>query len=165
MPIYEFYCRPCHTVFSFFARKVDTTTVPPCPNCKATLSREVSQVAYVRTGGDTGGEDGLGDAPIDEARMERAMDAMAGDIDRVGDTEDPRQAAELMRKFSDLSGLRFNGDIEEALDRMSKGDDPDAVGEDLDALMESGAEPFVPEGRGRRVRRVPVYRDPTLHDL
>lgn len=165
MPIYEFYCRPCHTVFNFFSRRVDTTTLPPCPTCKAALSREVSQVAYVRTGGD-GGDDGLGDVPIDEARMEGAMEAMAGDFDRMGDGEDPRQAAALMRKFSDLSGLRFNGEIEDALARMSKGEDPDAVGEDLDAMMEGGAEPFVPEGRGRRLRRLlPAARDPKLYDL
>ena len=25
MPIYEFYCGSCHVVFSFFAKRVDTT--------------------------------------------------------------------------------------------------------------------------------------------
>lgn len=166
MPIYEFYCRPCHTIFSFFSRKVDTATLPPCPRCAATLSRQVSPVACLRGGGD-GGEDGLGDVRLDEARMERAMEALGGEIDRLGDQEDPRQAADLMRKFSDLSGLRFNRDIEEALDRMSHGEDPDAVGEELDALMESGAEPFVSgEVRGRALlRKLPARRDPTLHDL
>lgn len=166
MPIYEFYCRPCHTIFSFFSRKVDTTTLPPCPQCAAPLSRQVSAIAYLRGGGD-GGEDGLGDVRIDEDRMEKAMEAMAGDFDRLGDQEDPRQAADLMRKFSDLSGLRFNGDIEEALDRMSQGEDPDAVGEDLDAMMESGSDPFVSDAGRRRggIRRVPARRDPTLHDL
>ncbi len=166
MPIYEFYCSPCHTIFSFFSRKVNTTALPPCPRCGAALAREVSAAAFLRGGGG-GGEDGLGDVRIDEARMQRAMDALGGEIDRLGDQEDPRQAAELMRKFSDLSGLRFNREIEEALDRMSRGEDADAVGEELDALMESGAEPFVAgEGRGRALlRRLPARRDPTLHEL
>ncbi len=165
MPIYEFYCRPCHTIFSFFSRKVDTTTLPPCPNCTKPLSRQVSAVAYVRGGGD-GGEDGMGDVRIDESRMERAVESMAGDFDSMGDSEDPRKAAELMRKFSDLSGLRFHGDIEEALGRMEQGEDPDAVGEELDAMMESGLEPFVSEG-GRRpkIRRMAARRDPKLYDL
>jgi len=83
----------------------------------------------------------------------------------MGDNEDPRQAAELMRKFSDLSGLRFNGDIEEALERMAQGEDPDAVGEDLDSMMEAGSDPFVADGHGKRVRRVTAFRDPKLHDL
>ncbi len=168
MPIYEFYCRPCHTIYSFFSRKVAPGATPPCPRCNTALSRQVSSVAYLRhgTSGEGDNDDSLGDLPIDEQRMEQAMDAMAGDFERMGDDADPREAATLMRKFSELSGLRFNGEIEEALDRMACGEDPDEVGEDLDALMESGADPFVPEGRGRRMlRRLPAQRDPTLHDM
>ncbi len=167
MPIYEFYCRPCHTIFSFFSRKVDTCGTPPCPRCRAALSRQVSAVSFLRHGS-SGGEDddGLGDLPVDEQRMEQAMEAMAGDFERMGDDEDPRQAAALMRKFSELSGLRFNGEIEQALERMARGEDADEVGEELDALMESGAEPFAAEGRGRRLlRRLPALRDPALHDM
>lgn len=165
MPIYEFYCVKCHAIFNFFARKVDTTSTPACPRCKRPLSREISAVAYLRGGGDDG-DDGLGDVRLDEDRMERAFEAMSGDFDSLGDDEDPRRAAELMRKFSDMSGLQFNADIESALDRMAQGEDPDAVGEELDAMMEAGAEPFVPEGRGRgRAAPRPVERDPTLYDL
>ena len=28
MPVYEFYCADCHTVFNFLARRVDTTASP-----------------------------------------------------------------------------------------------------------------------------------------
>lgn len=123
-------------------------------------------MAFLRGGGE-GEDDGLGDVRIDESRMERAMEALGSEIDRMGDAEDPRQAADLMRKFSDLSGLRFNEEIESALERMSAGEDPDAVGEELDALMESGEEPFVSDdGRLKAVvRESPVQRDPTLYDM
>jgi len=165
MPIYEFYCGACNTVYNFFSRRVDTATVPPCPDCRAPLSREISRIAFLSGQGD-GGEDGLGDVPIDESRMEQAMEAMAGDFERMGESEDPRQAADLMRKFSDLSGLRFNSEIEGALERMAEGADPDAVGAELDAMMEDGADPFVPEGRGKRAaRRAAPRHDPKLYDM
>ncbi len=104
MPIYEFQCTPCRTVFSFFARGVDTTTCPPCPRCGRPLSREVSAVAVLGGGGD-GDEDGLGDVRIDESRMERAMDAMGSQLDSLGDSDDPRAAAAAMKSFSEASGL------------------------------------------------------------
>ncbi|MCK4728291.1 MAG: zinc ribbon domain-containing protein, partial [Desulfobacterales bacterium] len=34
MPIYEFYCEDCNTIFNFFSRSVNTTKRPPCPRCK-----------------------------------------------------------------------------------------------------------------------------------
>jgi putative FmdB family regulatory protein len=46
MPIYEFYCRDCHTIFSFFARRVDTETVPKCPkHARHKLRRQMSRFA------------------------------------------------------------------------------------------------------------------------
>ena len=46
MPIYEFYCRDCHTIFNFFARRVDTETVPKCPkHGKHKLQRQMSRFA------------------------------------------------------------------------------------------------------------------------
>lgn len=169
MPIYEFQCAPCRTVFSFFSRGVDTTTRPACPRCGRPLSREVESVAVLRGGGD-GGDDGFGDIPVDESRMERAMDAMGSQLDAVGDSDDPRAAAAAMRSFSEASGLTFNRDIRDAIDRMASGEDPDAVGADLDTMMESGDSPFVSEtGAGgaasRRTSPLPFRRDPVLYDM
>ena len=167
MPIYEFQCDECRTLYTFFARRVDTTTCPPCPKCGRTLSREVSAIAYVRGGGD-GGEDGLGDVRIDEDRMERAMAAMGDEIDRVGDSDDPKAAAAAMESFSKASGLTFNADVRDAIHRMAAGEDADAVGADLDSIVGDGDSLFVSgDDTGRRSvkRQEPYRRDPTLYDM
>ena len=161
MPIYEFYCERCNALFDFFSRKVDTVTVPGCPLCHAALSREVSQVGYLQGGGD-GGEDGLGDVRLDESRMEKAMEAMECDLDTMDDAEDPQKAAALMRKFSEASGLSFNGDIRDAIDRMASGENPDKVSEDLDAIMLSGKEPFAADAPRKKA---PPTKHPKLYDL
>jgi putative FmdB family regulatory protein len=161
MPIYEFYCASCNILFNFFARKVDTATVPMCPHCHTPLSREVSQVGYLQGGGD-GGEDGLGDVRIDEPRMEKAMESMSGEIESLDDTDDPKKTAEFMKKFSDASGLSFNSDIRNAIDRMASGENPDKVSEDLDAMMISGKDPFAADATRKKA---PPVKDPMLYDL
>lgn len=167
MPLYEFLCDPCRTVFTFFARRVDTTSRPPCPRCGRPLSRNVTAPAYLQGGGD-GGEDGLGDLRLDEDRMERAMAAMGDEIDKAGDSDDPKAAAAAMESFSKASGLTFNRDIRDAIHRMAEGADPDAVGAEIDAMMENGGSPFVSDddsGRRSAAPSTPYRRDPTLYDL
>ena len=34
MPIYEFYCQQCNTVYNFFSKTVNTEKTPYCPTCK-----------------------------------------------------------------------------------------------------------------------------------
>ncbi|MDH3358296.1 MAG: zinc ribbon domain-containing protein, partial [Desulfobacteraceae bacterium] len=47
MPIYEFYCEDCNTLFNFFSKTVNTTKKPKCPKCKTkTLSKQMSRVAF-----------------------------------------------------------------------------------------------------------------------
>ena len=42
MPIYEFYCADCHTIFNFLSKAVNTSKRPPCPKCRRKLERQVS---------------------------------------------------------------------------------------------------------------------------
>lgn len=107
MPIYEFYCHKCNTVYNFFARSAHTDKIPYCPQCKRIkLKRRMSIFAKVSRGGDR--EEGPADdmPPIDEAKMEKAMAMLAGEADRI-DGEDPRRAANLMRKLSEATGLNL----------------------------------------------------------
>jgi len=164
MPIYEFYCANCHTVFNFFSRKVNTSKRPGCPRCKRKLKREVSIFATTGSGGE---DEDMDDCPVDESRMERALTELAGEADRINE-DDPRQAAGLMRKFSRMTGLEFGENIETALSRMEAGEDPERIEQEMGDLMDD-EEPFVFPGRkagadgGRK--RGPVQRDSTLYEM
>mgnify|MGYP003619741779 FL=1 len=61
MPIYEFHCARCNMLLNFFSRRLDVQTLPACPHCGETLSRQVSAFAAVRAG-ETSAM--LGDHPV-----------------------------------------------------------------------------------------------------
>ena len=174
MPLYEFYCDPCHTIFSFLSKKIDTTTRPPCPKCGHLLSRQVSAFAHLRhakgSDGDGAADDGM--PPMDEARMEQALAGMGPELENLGEDADPRQAANLMRRFAQASGMKFNATIEEALNRMAAGEDPDAVEAEFGDALES-ENPFADSAEaGARVNQLKRLlrasgprRDPKWYDL
>lgn len=175
MPIYEFYCATCHTIFNFLSKRVNTTSTPPCPRCAQALSRQVSAFAHLRGGpGADAGEGAADDGspPLDESRMEQAMAGMGDEIERLGDESDPRQAADLMRRFAQASGMKFNATVEEALSRMAAGADPEAVEAEFGDALEA-ANPFAPDAEAgskadqlkRLLRAAGPRRDPTLYDL
>ncbi len=162
MPIYEFYCGKCNTVFSFFSRGVNTTKIPNCPKCRRVLKRQMSLFAKVTRGKEEPAEDGM--PPLDEAKMEKAMAMLAGEAEKMNE-DDPRQAAQLMRKLTDATGLALGAGMEEALARLEKGEDPDQIEAEMGDLLEEG-EPFVLEGKGSKGSRKPKPRvDETLYDL
>ena len=162
MPIYEFYCGKCNTLFSFFSRSVNTTKVPGCPKCGKRLERQMSLFAKVKRGGEEPAEDGM--PPLDEAKMEKAMAMLAGEAEKLNE-DDPRQAAQLMRKLTDATGMNLGAGMEEALHRLEKGEDPDQIEAEMGDLLE-GEEPFVMGEKGQKGRRKPKPRvDETLYDL
>ena len=161
MPIYEFYCEPCNTVFSFFSRSVNTSRIPDCPSCRRPLKRQMSIFARVSSGKEAPADEGM--PPIDESKMEKAMAMLAGEAERL-DENAPRQAAQLMRKLTDATGLSLGSGMEEALHRLERGEDPDRIEEEMGDLIE-GEEPFVMEGKGKRARKPKPRVDETLYDL
>jgi putative FmdB family regulatory protein len=164
MPIYEFYCARCHTIFNFFSRQINTTKRPRCPQCRdQILSRRMSAFAI---GGRAKEDEGPDDLPFDETRLEKAMSTLAGEADKLNE-DDPRQAANLMRKLSAMTGMELGDGMEEALRRMESGEDPEQIEAEMGDLLEQ-EEPFqMPGGksRGRTWRRRPPKRDDTLYDL
>jgi len=172
MPIYEFYCGSCNTVFSFLSRRLGVSRVPGCPVCGCIVSREVSPFACLRRGKEGADGDGADDplASVDDARMERAMEALSGELGNLDDADaDPRDSARLFAKFADLTGMTFNPAVREALARIEAGADPDHVEAEFGEAL-NAANPFVTESGGslcdilRRLRREP-RRDPKLYDL
>jgi len=164
MPIYEFYCEDCNTIFNFFSKTVNTTKRPKCPKCKKKkLSRQVSLFTVT---GKAKEDSDMDDLPFDEGKMEQAMKMLAGEADKINE-DDPRQAANLMRKLSDMTGMQLGPGMEEALKRMEKGEDPEQVEAEMGDLLE-GEEPFIlPEkkGKGGKALRPAPTRDETLYDL
>ena len=164
MPIYEFYCENCNTIFNFFSRTVNTAKKPKCPQCKTrTLSRQMSAFAFTGKAKEDGDPD---DLPFDESKMEQAMGMLAGEADTMNE-DDPRQAANLMRKLTDMTGMKLGAGMEEALARMEKGEDPDKIEEEMGDLLE-GEDPFIMPGKKGatdKTKRPAPKRDETLYDL
>ena len=164
MPIYEFYCRDCHTIYSFLSRRVDTETVPKCPKQKKhKLQRQMSRFAISSGRSET--SDGMPD--FDDEKMEQAMMQMAGEMEGV-DEEDPRAMARMMRKLMDTTGMSMGEGMEEAVRRMEAGEDPDKVEEDLGGILDS-EDPFSTgesklKGLVRRMTEAP-NEDPEIYDM
>jgi putative FmdB family regulatory protein len=164
MPIYEFYCPDCNTLFNFFSRAINTSKIPFCPKCKTRkLERQMSAFALTGKAKEVGGDE---DLPFDEGKMEKAMQMLASEADRINE-DDPRQAANLMRKLTDMTGMELGSGMEEALQRMERGEDPEQVEAEMGDLLES-EDPFIftdKKGRAQRVKQKEPLRDDTLYDL
>lgn len=102
--------------------------------------------------------------PIDETKMARAMEMLGREAERM-DEDDPRQAAAMMRKLSEATGLKLKPELEDALSRMERGEDPEKIEEELGDLFDDD-NPFSLEGTSARGGRKPAPRvDETLYDL
>jgi putative FmdB family regulatory protein len=178
VPIYEFYCRDCHTVFSFFSAQVDTTARPLCPRCgRRELERRPSRFAALtgaRAKDEAGGEEE--DAPLpglDERRLEGAMESLGREMEGLSDAEaeDPRALARFFRRFGDAAGLEPGPRMEEMLRRLESGEDPDALDDEMGGDEEGEGEESLSEffrlkEQARAARRsAPPAIDDTLYFL
>lgn len=164
MPIYEFYCEDCHTIFNFYSRTVNTSKKPKCPRCKTrVLERRMSAFAVTGRAKEDSDADEL---PFDESKMEQAMNMLAGEADKINE-DDPRQAANLMRKLSDMTGMQLGAGMQEALSRMEQGEDPEKIEAEMGDLLENEDPFLLPEKKGvaAAARRKAPSRDDTLYDL
>lgn len=177
MPIYEFYCDRCHTIFNFFSRTINTRTRPDCPRCRRPrLERRVSRFAISKgrseLPSDQGAEeDDLGLPPgVDEAKLERAFMELADEAEHL-DEENPRQMAGLMRKLFDRTGLPLGEAMKEAIRRMEAGEDPDQIDEELGSQLEQEEESLFgetgePTTESKPQGKSPASRAPrTLREL
>ena len=159
MPIYEFYCVDCHTLFNFFSPTIDTTTRPQCPRCKRPdLERRPARFATLKHKGDEE-PDPLGD--LNEERLAGVMDSMMGELGAVDENEDPRQLARLFRRFGEASGLELGPRMEEMMSRLEAGENPDHLEEEMgdDFDDDSLEEFFRLRKQGWKPRRQPALDD------
>jgi len=181
MPIYEYYCPENHTIYQFYAKTLaQGNTIPRCPdNPKLRLRKLISAFAITSGGGaqegtEPKGAGGGGESPGD-AKMEAAMGAMEKEFSSV-DENDPRAMARMMRRMSELSGEKIDGEMEEVVRKLEEGADPDSL-EDQFGGPQDGADGLPGEGNGPdsapdpkeakhrfKVRRSAPRRDPKLYD-
>lgn len=137
MPIYEFYCRDCNTVFQFFSRTVNPEKIPACPRdaAHASLERQMSRFAMGRSGSKA--ENVSADAangekhpsPMDDPRVEARMMDLMSRMEGM-DENDGRAMGRMMRELSEITGE--GGDdpaMQEAIRRLEAGEDPEKVEE------------------------------------
>lgn len=162
MPIYEFYCADCNTIFNFFSRRINTEKRPMCPKCnKGPLERLISRFAFLKG---TKEQDDMGMPELDESRAQGALSLIEREAQDVNE-DDPRQAAHLMRKLFDTTGMNLGSSLEEALRRMEAGEDPDKIEEERgDILSEEDLFKVSPKV-SQKFKRKPPERDETLYYL
>ena len=78
--------------------------------------------------------------------------------------DDPKQAANVMRRLSEISGLNLGKEMKEAIERMEAGEDPEKIEEEMGHILEE--QPLTPpEKRLPREKPKAPRKDETLYDL
>ncbi len=163
MPIYEFFCKGCNTVFNFYSKTVNPQKKPACPRCSGPLKRQVSLFSCIDSSKQ---EKGPEDLPLDESKLEKAMSTLATEAEQLNE-EDPRQAANLMRKFSEMTGVKMGEGMTEALRRMETGEDPEKIEAEMGDILEN-EDPFLStdtKDAPKKAKRNEPLRDETLYEL
>jgi len=150
-------------IFNFFSKSVNTEKKPTCPKCKKVrLGRRMSVFSSPRNRAE---QEDMPFPDLDERQMEKAMDFLAREAEHV-DEEDPRQAANLMRKLTDMTGIDLGPGMEEALRRMESGEDPEKIEEEMGDILEDEGELFAFKKRGFKPSRYLTPKvDDKLYDL
>lgn len=159
MPIYEFFCEDCATVFNFYTPTVNTDKVPLCPTCRRReLKRLLSPFALLSHRPSEADDE----VPFDEARMEKALQLMEKEMGSVKE-DDPRQMAMLLRKMTEAAGGNPDAGLEEALSRMEAGEDPESIEEQMGEALNPEAIFSGAKKRGQRIKK--IRYDERLYDL
>lgn len=162
MPIYEFYCDPCNTIFNFFSRRVNTEASPPCPKCGKELKRQISLFSTVGKAKEPGDDVFAG---VDESKLEQAFTELARDAENFNE-EDPKQMAQMMRKLTEKTGMSLGDGMEEALARLESGEDPEKVEQEMGDVL-SAQEQLFKQGM-KQVKKSGAprpFKDETLYEL
>lgn len=124
MPIYEYYCHNCRKRVSVFFRTISSASDANarCPHCDGVqLRRLVSKVAVLRS---------------EESRL----DSLADDSMLPGlENEDPRALAGFMRRMSDEMGEPMDAEMNEVVERLERGEDPETIEQSMPDLGEGAS--------------------------
>jgi putative FmdB family regulatory protein len=122
MPIYEYRCGDCHKRVSVFFRSFSAVDEEEarCPNCNGThLKRLMSRVRVIRHGALAKSDGDFDDSMLDNL-----------------DENDPRSMGRLMRQMADESGEDLGPEFSEVVNRLEKGEDPEAIEKSMPELAD-----------------------------
>ena len=127
MPIYEYRCADCRKKVSVFFRSFSVVDQeqPRCPICQgAHLTKLISKVRVMRGAStSTGGADSLDDSMLDDLNE-----------------NDPRSLGRMMRRMADETGEDMGPEFGEVINRLEKGEDPEAIEKSMPELAEMGGD-------------------------
>ena len=106
MPIYEYYCRDCNTVYQFLVKRMGEEAHPSCPKCgREDLERVMSRFS---------------------TKSKSSLD--------LGDENDPRSMARASRAMADEMGEDLGPELNEAISRLEAGEDPEKIERELEEM-------------------------------
>lgn len=146
MPIYEYGCPSCRTIFQFWTQRIGDPKVPSCPKCgnenmtKVMSSFAIGAGSKKPAGADAGGDEEGGPDPFahmtpdQQARAEGELMRLMSQAENI-DENDPRQMGAFLRKMTETTGMDLGTGMEEAIKRLERGEDPEKVEEDLGDVL------------------------------
>ncbi len=124
------------------------------------LKRFLSNFSVLRESSEGNSEESF---PFDEQKMEKAVGMLAQEAQNINE-DDPKQAAHLMRRLSEMTGLDIGKGMKEAMKRLEAGEDPEKIEEEMGDILEE--DPFaLPEKKVVREKNNAPFKDETLYEL
>ncbi len=126
MPIYEYRCADCKKKVSVFFRSFSVVDQeqPRCPICHGTrLTKMVSKVRVIRGAASADSDDGFDDSMLDDLNE-----------------NDPRSLGRMMRRMADETGEDLGPEFGEVVNRLEKGEDPEAIEKSMPELADMGGD-------------------------
>lgn len=117
MPFYDYRCQTCGKPARLqFSYSEYGKVQPVCPHCGSLkIKRRISRVAVAKS---------------EDSRLDTMMD---GDLAGL-DEDDPRSLGKFMRKMGQEMGEDLGDEFNEVVDRLEKGESPEAIEESLPDL-------------------------------
>lgn len=102
MPIYEYYCKPCNTIFSFLSRTANVSRQPACPRCGGGLQKQISSFTVSQK------MRGAESLPFSTQQAEEGVKKLKNEIDRLKSEETPQRAEQFKKKFERWAGVKLD---------------------------------------------------------
>jgi len=96
MPIYEYYCKACNTIFNFYSKSFSVKKNPVCPRCQGPIKKHVSSFAFSQK------QKGPDSLPMSSKRLDDGLKRL-----KDYDSKNPEDAAKLRKKFSKMMNVNF----------------------------------------------------------